>query len=58
MELDASSQLAPENSESIAGRKILSDFFEYAVLFSVDNADDDSFQKYMSSLRPLYTIRR
>ena len=38
-------------------RQIARDFFEYAVIFSVDRGDSESFQRYLSSLRPFYTMR-
>ena len=38
-------------------RQIARDFFEYAVVFSVDCGDSESFQRYLSSLRPFYTMR-
>jgi len=44
-------------SQRNAIQNLRTGFFECAVLFSVDCNDKESFQRYMSSLRPLYTMQ-
>jgi len=53
--------LSTTDSQSSLGsqeKSVARDFYEYAVIFSIDLEDKVSFQRYLSSLRPIYTIKR
>jgi hypothetical protein len=47
-----------ESTQSSAERALTRDFFEHAVILAVEMGDKDSFQKYISSLRPYYNMDR
>ena len=58
LELDSLPPHGQETVNGIAERSVARDFLEYAVIFSIQSNDKESFQRYLSSLRPYYTSHR
>ena len=54
LELDSLPPLCMETCSATEERKFAAEVFEYAVIMSINNLDRDSFQKYMSCLKPYY----
>lgn len=55
LDLDSLPPLCLETASAGEERKLAMEVFEYAVIMSVNNLDKDSFQRYMSCLKPYYT---
>jgi hypothetical protein len=55
LELDSLPPLCMETENAAEERKLAMEVFELATLLSVNNSDRDSFQRYMSCLKPFYT---
>lgn len=46
------------HSSDLIEKQITRDFYECAVIFSVDRADAESFERYVECLRPIYASER
>ncbi len=54
MEFDSLPPMNLNTQNAEAERILAREFFEYAVIYSIQTSDKDSFQRYVSSLRPYY----
>jgi hypothetical protein len=54
LDLDSLPPLCLETATAAEERKLAMEVFEYAVIMSVNNLDKESFQRYMSCLKPYY----
>ena len=46
------------NSSETIERQLTRDFYEHAVLFSIDCEDGNMFTRYVASLQPFYRVNR
>jgi len=46
------------NSSEAIERQLTRDFYEHAVLFSIDCEDGNMFTRYVASLQPFYRVNR
>jgi len=54
LELDSLPPLCVETPSAAEERKFAMEVFEYAVILSIHQEDRDSFNRYMSCLKPYY----
>lgn len=55
LDMDSLPPLSMDTVNAVLERALAMEVFEYAVIMAVNNSDRDSFQRYMSCLKPYYT---